>query len=239
MATDLLLRSQRNEVFELVAASGLAPAEFSWDEWASEHDDDLTVSVLMHKPTEDYWFKFDRLKGLHYAIFAPGRDSQRQSEYPGAWPNQLAYVRGWLGNLKRELDAPDLWSAIVSTEPVAPRDNRSFSQVEVGLVHQRLDRIEAGIAEAKSLDAGEAAYVHESLDYLKESARTHGRRDWVNLAVGSLLGIVIFLGIPPEAAGGLFHFITQQLQGLGNLLPAGGLSPSAVPQPGPPPARRG
>jgi hypothetical protein len=234
----LLLPSQKVQVFEQVVSAGFAPVDFELNEWTSERDASLMVSALSHRPSEDYWFIFDRnLHGGHYSVFAPGSETHKEERNPGTWDYQLRYVGEWLGYLRRELDAPDVWSNIAAGPGLdAGTSNAAFTPTELTVIAERLAQIEARIGEVKALQQGEAQYVHETLEYLRETARTEGRRNWFNMAVGVIFSIVLFLALPPELAGALFRFAVERLQGLG--LALGGGPTTAIPPPSPGPHPR-
>lgn len=241
MAQELLLPSQRNDVFTRVVSAGLRPGEFEWTEWASDVVNNLTVNALTHELSEDYWFQFDRnSRGEHIAVFAPGSETHKEMRSPGSWENQLGYVDQWLVYLRREIEAPDLWSDVASSPGIdVGTSNAPFTPTELAAIAERLTQIEARVKEVKALQEGEARYVHETLDYLKTTAKTEGRRNWINMAIGVIFNIVLFLGLPPEHAGSLFRFGVENLQGLG--LGMGGVPPTMpgpTPLPGPPPASR-
>lgn len=241
MPLRLLLGSQRDQVFQLLVAHAFDPRQFDWHESGSLFVPGLRVSVLSHEPSEDYWFKFDWAREAHAAAFSPGEDRNSQQGFPGDWPGQLGYVENWLNNLRRELETPDFWASVgaISTR-TEPPNNASFSPAEIQAIDERLGRIEARIGEMRALQAGEAAYVHEALEEVKASARTFGRKDWINLATGALMNLILFLGIPPDAAGSLFKYATDIFQSFGAALGTSSAASAALPhpQPGPPPAAR-
>jgi len=84
-----LLRSQSNEVFQVVKVLGFEPTGFRWQ---------LVPSL--------------RTSGLLVSQLTPGREKKVEHQYPGDWRTQLVYVRRWLENLKRETEQPDLWQMI-------------------------------------------------------------------------------------------------------------------------------
>jgi len=238
---ELLLPSQRNDVLERVINAGLKPAEFDWAEWSSDFEKSRKISALIHRPSKDFWFMFERgLRGGHYAIFSPGNETPRESQYPGEWVGQLGYVDQWLGYLRREIEAPDLWATVAAGPGIdAGTSNAPFTPTELEVIGERLAEIETRITELKALQEGQAQYVHETLDYLKVTAKGEGRRNWINMAIGVIFNIVLFLALPPDQAGALFRFGLEHLQGLGIALasaPPTSLGPP--PSPGPPPQRR-
>jgi hypothetical protein len=42
--------------------------------------------------------------------------------------------------------------------------------------------------------------LDEKLDYLADAARRLGRKDWLNVCTGAILGYVLTASLPPESA---------------------------------------
>jgi hypothetical protein len=69
------------------------------------YKDEFLVSVLVHTPTT-FYFRF----GPHSDEYSPGLSSRVDSQkVPDFWPSRLSLVAKWLGNVRREYEAPDLW----------------------------------------------------------------------------------------------------------------------------------
>ena len=105
-----LLRSQSNEVFQVVKVLGFEPTGFRWQLVPSLRTSGLLVSQLSH--TSGSYFLFDQQVGKDYCTYTPGREKKVEHQYPGDWRTQRVYVRRWLENLKRETEQPDLWQMI-------------------------------------------------------------------------------------------------------------------------------
>ena len=233
---EVLLKSQWDDVFKRVVAAGFSPSHFERVEMWSPINGSRAISVLRHRPNPEYWFKFDRGgRGGHYAIYSPGAETGEERQYPGPWVGQLEYVDKWLVYLRRELEAPDLWSGLASgAQAQQSISNEPFTSTELEAISERLARIEKHFMETRALQEGEASYVRESLDFLRTSAKTEGRRTWTNMAIGVIFNIVLFLALPADAAGALFKFAVEQVQMFGTPLAV----PLPLPQPGPPPPTR-
>jgi hypothetical protein len=205
MTDSLLLKSQRNEVFQAIQESGIEVASFSWVRWASVWTRDLIVSRLKHDPTEGY-FHFDLQQGKHWCRFSPGNEKAIDEGYPGSWPGQLAYVGRWLGYLKREFTATDLWavlsgeSTLVSAGSSATADNRPFTPAERSRVAQSLAEIRAFLISAHQVNEQSVRLIDERLKYLEEASERLGRKDWLNVAFSVIANIVVGAALAPEAA---------------------------------------
>ena len=100
-----LLKTQANDVLNAILANGLKPEDFAWDTGQT-----LT---LRHTPS-DYFFTFEpyAFEWGHQAHYSPGEVSADVHRQVPSWDGQLSLVENWLSNLKREIQAPDLWSLL-------------------------------------------------------------------------------------------------------------------------------
>jgi hypothetical protein len=171
--------------------------------------------VLTHRPT-GYYFKF----GVLYLDFSPGTRLKEQHERYHSGNSRANYVNDWLRELRKEVDAPDLWAVIGQEKLLATAassetiDNRPFTPNELQLINTKLDEIKGYILEDQSFDADQAEFVECEFAYLRESATRMGRKDWLNIVIGGLVGTIFTLGLDPEKARGLFALAGTVLQSL-------------------------
>jgi hypothetical protein len=116
-----LLRVQRTQIFQLIENYELNPEEFLWD-FMSKQTRDLATPILSHTPTR-YFFHFDMRYEAHYARFSPGRDKTVEEQYPRTWSNQIDCFIKWLIELRREIEAPDLWGIFEESGPLLEGQN--------------------------------------------------------------------------------------------------------------------
>lgn len=206
-----LLQSQENEVFLAVRASGLDPSSFAWELQKSEHDNSNLVSVLSHKPTS-YWYKFDMADEGHLCIFMPGKDTLRGGEYPGTWPNQMAYVRKWLTYLKREAEAPNLWAMLgeenalsAAASPELYSENTPFTAAERKRVEVSLVEVRSLLVASHNFNSEMLGRIDAHLEYLEQASERLGRKDWLNVAFSVITNIIIVVAIPPETARNILN----------------------------------
>jgi hypothetical protein len=207
-----LKRVEKNEIFSLVVDVGLNPAEFGWlDEEYTEYIDGEPVqfktSRLKHRPTR----YFCRFGGLRVEM-SPGPDHRVEyEEHHNNWQIKRAAAQLWLEELRKEVDAPDLWATIgqekaLSTAAAsADLDNRPFTAAEQSLIATKLDEIKAYLLGGQRFAADEADAVERGFAYLKEAADRMGRKDWLNILIGGLISLAIGLALEPEKARGLLR----------------------------------
>ena len=212
MPSHELTRRQKNAVLEAIRSAGLDPLDFDWQEVAStvtqrgSGSPPFTVERLYHRPTE-YWFCFDveNRRGWLWAIFTPGREGVRQREnvqdnFAAVW----SYFVDWLGRLKQEHDAPDLWAELENQRDLmigeAPEEveNTPFTQQEKAQIASSLNEAKEYVRATRELTPAQYEAIDARLDYLVEAAERVGRIDWRNLLAGTFLSLVVQAVVPIE-----------------------------------------
>lgn len=209
-----LLRTQQNEVLESIKWAGLNPNEFEWEEISSQNMNKI-ISKIKHK-YDDYYFIFDYLNERDYAIYSPGKNIRIQRNYPGNWYEQTLYVKKWLIELKKVIEAPNLWDEIEKYKPtfslqsIERLDNKKINKEEVVNISNALKSLENKIeSEFQELKAEDINFIKSELQYLSEAGKRLGRKDWILLSIGQIVGIVWTLGLNPVQATLLWESVQE------------------------------
>lgn len=243
---DLLLQSQKNQVHALVLEAGFAPQDFDWVYTKSKHNA-KNVSMLMHTPS-DYWFSFDyRIydgERQPVAIFSPGPYSQEEGQFCESWGAELEVVAAWLSFLRREVEAPDLWSDLMRSAgsstsiPAGGLADSLFTQPEKEYISESLTKLEdsltttiqnafAGMALNQAASAKEVIEQiqmskDQVLSELREQALHQPRHVWRHIALGALCDWSLHAAVPPDHARNLlntcWHWANSVLTNLPKLL---------------------
>jgi len=213
MSIQTLLRSQRNECFHIVQKRGLNAADFEWIEYKNI---DSTFSKIVHSTSGHYFdfcgnlllwspdeFQFGGFANVSSPNIRPARSR---------WKENLNYFDRWAGFLAREVSAPDLWEAVrtggelpgLSGDPKL--SNTRFTPEEQSYLAQQLKEIHQFVEKTEHLQDDQKLFLEERFAYFDESSKRLGRKDWLNLFMGALLGTVINLAIPPDKINELFRF---------------------------------
>ena len=134
----------------------------------------------------------------------PSSATQFAELYPFDWPRVLSEARGWFGDLRREIDAPDLWELASSQQrawlgPVSDADeDRRFQQPEAKEIKKQLDEIEALLLKTFVKAERDRVYVRRELKYLRDGLDRLSRRDWKGIVVSTLIGIATNLAVDTE-----------------------------------------
>lgn len=214
-----ILKSQKNQVFADIIFNGLIPSQFQWVECPSLHTKGLVVSKLIHVPT-GYYFIFDFNAGLHWSEFSPVFESYRRLELPVSLASQMEDVHKWLKCVKKELDTPDLWAAIIKesklleVESIQDIANTEFSAQEQKYISTQLEEMKRYFIATQELSNEKALFFETRLNYLVDASKRQGKKDWYFQAVGVLVNIAVNACFDPQRARELFRLAGQSLDTL-------------------------
>lgn len=211
------MRRQKNTCFEIIQAAHLSPAEFLWVD-VDPRGNRNTCSELRH-PTSGYYFRFDR-NDLEWSPDSSQRIAGSPSRFGHDWSAMLSEFKKWVGYIADELSVPDLWDAVrtagelpsVSQDPGL--SNAPFTAAEQQYLSKQLEEIKEFVFKTVQLEEGQKAFLEARFEYFDESSRRLGRKDWLNLFMGALLGTVINLAVPQDNIGDLFRFAGTALRHL-------------------------
>lgn len=210
----LLLRTQKNEIFECVREAGLNPLNFEWGEETTEADGVSTypVSIVRYLHT-DFYFKFDR--DQFYQFYCKSHPSTRDFmllTYKYDWKSALVSFREWLLRLK-EQEVPDLWEQLKEYAPhetfigTGEISNTPFTDLEVENIIASLDRLQTQIEKNFNLQGEQLSFVETQIEYLKDGVKRQGRKDWVHTSIGVIASIAVGLALSPEKAKLLWELL--------------------------------
>ena len=218
----LLMTSQKNAVLQLITAAGLEPFNFEWRETTSLRTPDCQVSAIGYRG-KDYHCLFDLFNGKSFWItHSPGADRSLEDHHINSeWGPVEPYIVNWLAYLKRELEEPDLWARIVSYQlpdgsiPSDDTSNEQFTALEVDQLERSINEVRGFLVE----NYGDNAEINDKLDYLIESSKRMGRKDWVNICIGSLVSLALAQAFQPEHVMAAWKMIQSALSGIVLFLP--------------------
>jgi GTP cyclohydrolase II len=209
-----LTRAQKNDVFRLVEAK-MNPRDFGWSDLNEDvqtpygSDQHHRISMLIHVPSL-YYFRF----GAKQLTFSPSLRKrvevvQRQEE-----EEISGVVSYWLIHLKKEVEAPDLWAQhlkdvqirdlVVSTDVT----NETFSEPEKEKILLLLQDFKQKVLEAANIQSDQSKQIeaiNENVEYLKSAADRLGRKDWILVAISTIISIATTALLPGNAANALLH----------------------------------
>jgi hypothetical protein len=189
----------------MVEKAGFVRTDFVWGTADTEFGEDGVVPALGYRGFE-YNFVFDYDEGGHRCRYTPGSDSINENHYPGDWATTESYFRNWLANLRREIEAPDLWEQIGAAANGMPsaimsmESNTPFNNDERGAIAKTLRDIRELIVTNGALTADKLRSIDDRLAYIEDATHRLGRKDWTLLAIGTLFNMVVATSLPPDLA---------------------------------------
>jgi hypothetical protein len=181
----------------------------------------------VHVPTGLYLEARFQEGFLNSIDYSPGPNGRKGYLQVRQWPDVMRSARTWAEGLKRELSAPDLWAAIeaerefMSGVPTSA-SNSPFDQQEKAQIVRSLREIKDFLINTQQLSEDQKVLTSGRLAELEEAAYRLGRKDWILIAIGTMMNIVVSAGFNPEQAQALVHFASNALRWLtavGKILP--------------------
>lgn len=217
-----LLKSQRNECFVAAEQAGLNPTDFEWSDVKTQwkNNGPEPVAQLLHRPT-GFYFVFDRYRGQLNPRYFPDASAAKSVDVGEAktWASVLVAFKRWIATVQRERFEPDLWKLSQSDRKlvVAQLDdleNTPFAPEELQRISNGINELREFLLSTTSHTDTERQFILTRLKHLEDASTRLGRKDWVTLAMGTLVNIVVGVALAPEAArellrtaGALFGWI--------------------------------
>lgn len=183
------------------------------------------VSVARFTSEKAYYFMFDFYNEKFIAQCSPW-GNQREARFTiGTWAAVSQYVTRWIGYVKNELNTPDPWKALpgytgVADLRVAPDVvNTQFTFGETEKVARALDDIRRLLLDQARGSREQIALISAELASLTESSKRMGRKDWFNLAIGTVINLAITISMPPDVTRQIFQILRDALSGIVHFLP--------------------
>jgi len=215
-----LLKSQKNEILELIESFYLNPSNFKWSVVRSVNDSKVEVHRIDYVSTE-FFFQFDIDRKDHrYSIYSPGEDKILDDKSSFSWDAQKEYFRNWLSYLCKEIRQPDLWAKISEyrlppgSEVEPDISNEPFNEDQIAQILSGLNQISAYIEQKTSVSDDQNKFVKEYLDYLVDAVRRQGRKDWIHMCIGVLSLIVALLNLSPEQSQTIWNLLKTAVSGI-------------------------
>jgi hypothetical protein len=92
--------------------------------------------------------------------------------------------------------------------------NAPFEPDELARIRESLDQVRQSVQRGGDLRPEQFDYLSRKLDEMSEAAERLGRKDWMNLAIGTLTGVVISAALDTPAAKLLFQAADSALSWL-------------------------
>ena len=199
----LLEKRHRNDIVEAIQAGGLDPRQFNLNDSGIE-------ATWKHKWSASC-FTIGGRAG-HYIGQRIVGDSPVTWPYEVySWQALIERVSGWVQDVKRDLNTPDLWAELqretklLGADSNAVIENTAFTAEEQKQIAERLRELAKHVSQMHSFSKAQIEALDKKLDYLVDASRRLGRKDWLNVFIGVILGYALTAALPPESARIIFQ----------------------------------
>jgi hypothetical protein len=214
----MLLKTQRNHFFQTLLKLELQPTAFE------EAVDSESYRIKYKKPGENLSFYIDYLQKDNITFYCvakrPGYSNKPEAEASFKfkdWKDVYASFLNWAQDVKREVEASDLWLEATKTaelfaQTADPADDK-FNRAELGAVQGQLRMLESGF-EAAMLPEEARVKLIKIAQTAADKAETLTKRDWQNWITGSFINAIIGLKLTPAQTQDVLAFIRMAFGGL-------------------------
>jgi hypothetical protein len=150
------------------------------------------------------------------SLFRPGPDRGgpvRAESY--GWDDQRAVFIQWLQTVQQEVETFSLWDTLGETAArelaVADLSNQPLTKEQRERVRERIQEVRIFVR-AEVADAATLKRIEVKLDYLVESSKRMGLKDYANTAFGVLLTVAVEAALDPIKAQQLMALFTVGLR---------------------------
>ena len=161
-----------------------------------------------------FQFTFERGDFINSSMiyYWPGKDQIMDRFGPLSWDSCIAKFYEWLHNLQREVTAPNLWerfqSSVSNIQLSNNDDNSKFTHQEYLDLSSKIDILINAVPSINLLENQTIAIQSQLVDLLSKT-NSLGKYDWRNLFVGTMISIIIQLGVTQDNANELWILVKQ------------------------------
>jgi len=222
-----LLNVHKQEIFDLLKQRKIDPLHFELTvgELNQGSIRNRRYSILRSKFRKDFHFSFAPSGDRFLVVCSPGK-GQRQSHLGQLdWENCIPYVMDWARTVERELNTPDPWESLpkiaenaeLAVTPGTANTPLTYSEVQQ-IQRAIADMRRLFVATSKQSLENETA-IREQMDALQLASERMGRKDWVNLAIGTVVSLALQVAASPETIKAAFEILRRAVTGIVDLLP--------------------
>jgi len=206
-----LLPSQLNVLYDLIEKNG----HFS----ATQFTKTLNGDYIEFNKTS-YYFKIYVDTGYVNSLvvnFSPGEKLYKEASSSIPWEQVVVYFGKWLKYLKREITSPDKWGRafgeLAYLGSATGSQYTHFTHSEYLNIVNKLDHIKKGLEQIPLTDEQNRG-LKAQFDHLETKIDELNKFDWQSLFIGTVISVIIQLGVDKENANLLYDLIKLYFQGL-------------------------
>lgn len=230
----LILKKHRNALYGLISRVGLDPQLFSLTEQPTEQGESLRLELSgtpLYFEVTAILSGTERLFRYRYATFKLAYPEPVISSLEKkAWgsfetieygvldwlPLHVGNYRKYMAEVEEERVTPDLWSGL-NSQPSPPSalsalQNTPFSQQEQARINDALHEFFDEVKSRAILTPDQLNLLQEQVNYLVEASKRVGRKDWLTMTAGALIGYTLQAGLTTETATQVIRLAGEAIQ---------------------------
>jgi hypothetical protein len=219
MPSQMIFRSQLNELIQTVIGEDFAPGSIKFDRDISKTDLQIQLPITIRYKDSDYYFKISFHTSAYYiSEYFPGLEPKKESRIFDSWSKAVGWAKTWMDIIKRELSQPNPWILLNQGNMVTdtiPDDNKvpeKLNEEDFRKIHEYIRAIKEFVVSEIKPSPDQIKEIDDRLNYLEESAKRQNKRDWAHTAIGVTFTIAIGLALAPEQASKLFSLTSEFLK---------------------------
>jgi hypothetical protein len=212
-----LLKSQKNQLFDIIEEKGLSPAQFKFEEIVDDSGFILVKKTHLQYDESEFYFIFDLDKRFNSRLvqYSPAETIIETETSCENWNEQLYYFRKWLTNIIREISIEDKWERLQSelqNVNLSYEDSTDkFTAQEYEVLKGQIEALKSRISELE-LSSEQIHHINTKLDHLTEYAKTLNKTDWKSLFIGTVVNTTMTLGLEQDTAVQIWEAIKEIFQ---------------------------
>lgn len=190
-------------------------------ECAFDYGDDR--ALVTHRPSGSY-FDLSGNAARYVATTVVGEGTPRTSA-PFDLLTLEEQVRKWASEVKRDVDTPDLWADLEREVEISTCaryvdvENTPFTPNEQAQIGEQLEQIKGSAQTRYALSDAQMRALAAKLDEIAVASGHVGRKDWMILAAGVMLDLIVTDYLPRET---VHTIVVTAFQALAHVLGGGG-----------------
>lgn len=208
----MLLKSQRNQFFEILQESNINPAA-AIEEQGEEY---YRIDVMVDDVDCLFYVSLARADSFEISM-NPGYDYGSSDFAVEKWEEVMDCFTVWADRVHDELDAPDLWAEAAKSAqlfaPTAEPSDDKFTRTELAEVQGQLRLLQLSFAQAALPEAAKQKLIGLT-QTAAVKAEGFTKKDWQSWFIGALIGHVTEAVLNSEQIHEVYKLVKAAFGGL-------------------------
>jgi hypothetical protein len=207
-----LLKSQRNEFFEVIQEAGINPLD-AIEESGEEY---YRIDVMVDHVDCLFCVFLDREDSFRISM-NPGYDYSRDDFFVEKWEEVIGCFTTWADRVYTELETPDLWAEAAKTAqlftPTTELSDDKFTRTELAEVQGQLRLLQLSFTHAALPETSKQKLI-ELTQTAAVKAEGLTKKDWQNWVIGGFISAITSLALNPTQDSEVLKLVKAAFGGL-------------------------